>query len=159
AHDFDGTRASRHDPGSQTGQIEFTEAWMIKLRNEHGRHAIERRASLILDRLQSRQWVKGFARENHRRAVDGTSERGQDAAKAVVHWDWYAQAIVLCESLPLADIEPVHQQISMREHGPLRKASGAGRVLDIHHIAALYFCLTLLHRCRCYCTGAATEFG
>ena len=47
--------------GAQRGQVEVGEVGMVQLGDEHGRHAVERRAALGLDRLERRQRVEALA--------------------------------------------------------------------------------------------------
>ena len=42
---------------------------MVELGDEHGRHAVERRAFLLLDRLQRHQRIETLAGIDHGRAV------------------------------------------------------------------------------------------
>ena len=52
-HDLDRTGRSRHDAGTQTGEIEALEVGVIEERDEHRRHAMQAGAALLLDRVLS----------------------------------------------------------------------------------------------------------
>ena len=54
AHDLDRARRAGHDPGPQAREVEVVEVGVVELGDEHRRHAVERRAALVLHRLERR---------------------------------------------------------------------------------------------------------
>ena len=68
-HHLDRAGRAGHDAGAQRRQIEFRKLGMIEFGDEHGRHAVQRRAFFLLDGLQRRQRIKAFAGIDHGRAA------------------------------------------------------------------------------------------
>jgi len=136
-HDLDGARAASHDAGAQAVQIEIREMRMVQLGYEHGRHSVDRRAALVLDRLQGGAGVERLGRDDHGRPVNGAHQRPHHTAETVVEGDWNAQAVTGSEGEALADVISVHEQVAMGQHGPLGEAGGPGGVLDADDILGI----------------------
>ncbi|GBD36743.1 hypothetical protein HRbin36_01871 [bacterium HR36] len=107
---------------------------MVQFRQEHRRHAVNGCASLLVNGLQSRQWVERFCGYDHGGSVDHAHQCAHHAAKTVVKRHRNTQAVLLTECQTLADVVGVHKQITVRQHRTFRKTSSAGSVLDVDDI-------------------------
>ena len=83
-HHLDRAGRARHDAGAQRGEIEAAEVRMIEFGDEHGRHAVQRGAAFLGHRLERRQRVEAFAREDHAGAMGERGEIAQHHAEAVI---------------------------------------------------------------------------
>ena len=111
---------------------------VLQLGDEHRGHAVERRAPLVVHRLQHGQRVERVAREHHRRdPMRHAGQHAQDHAEAVVERHRDADAVRLGEPHRLADEEPVVQDVVVRERGALRRARRAAGELDVDRVVAL----------------------
>ena len=93
-HDLNRAGRSGHDARSQTGQIKGRELGMIQFHDEHGRHAVECRASLFLNGCQRIQGIKGLSGKNHGGTMGHTGQHRQHHAKAVVERHRYTQSVL-----------------------------------------------------------------
>ena len=110
---------------------------MIQLRDEHRRHAVDRRAPVRLDRTQRRFRVERFGRDDDRGAVGHAAEVAHHAAEAVIERHGMQIAIV-------GGISAAPRRRRTRCSGCCgAKASRpwesgrAGRVLDVDRIVEL----------------------
>ena len=119
---------------------------MAQLGNEHGRHAVDAGAALVLDCLQCRARIERFSRDDHRRPVDRAHERAHDAPKAVIKRHRDAKPVAVDVRQPLADVIGIHQQVAVGQHRPLGEAGGAGGVLNADHIIGAQLRVALRQR-------------
>ena len=125
-HHLDRARRAGHDPGAQGRQVELREVGQLELGDEHRRHAVERRAALVLHRLAASPTGSNAARrDDHRGAVRGAGEVAEHHAEAVVEGHRDADAVVLGVAAPLADEEAVVEDVVVRERRALREAGRA----------------------------------
>ena len=110
---------------------------MIEFGDEHGRHAVERRASLLLDGLQRRQRIKAFAGIDHRRAVRHRGEIAHHHAEAMIERHRDADAVVLGQPHGAADEIAVVEDVVVGQRHALRRARGAAGELDVDRIVEL----------------------
>ena len=115
----------------------FLEFRMIELRDEHGRHAMQRRAALLGYGLQRGERIKTFAGKHHAGAVRQRGEIAEHHAEAVVERHRNAQPILGGEPHRFADEEAVVENIVVRQRRALGKAGGAGGELDIDRLVEL----------------------
>ena len=136
-HHFDGTWRARHDAGAQALEVEPGELWMVELGDEHGGHAVKRRAALLRHRLQGRQRIEGLGRIDHRRAVRQAAEIAHHHAEAMIERHGNAQPVLGRELQPFAHEVAVVQDVMVAERGALGKAGRARRELDVDRIVEL----------------------
>ena len=110
---------------------------MFQLGDEHGRHAVDRRAALGLDGPERRLGVETLVRKDHRRAADRGAHRAQHAAKTMVERHGNADAVVGREPLTFGGVKGIQQQVAVAEQRPFGKAGRTGRVLQVDRIARL----------------------
>jgi hypothetical protein len=84
-------------------EVELGEARMIELGDEHGGHAVEGGAALVLDGLEDGERVEGLAGDDHAGAVAEAGEVAHDHAEAVIEGDGDADAVVGGEAQGGAD--------------------------------------------------------
>ena len=113
------------------------EVGVRELGDEHRRHAVERRAALLLHRLERRARLEGRAPGDHAGAVGDAAEVAHDHAEAVVERHGDADAVVLRVAAQLADEEPVVEDVVVAERRALGEAGGAARVLDVDRVVEL----------------------
>ena len=130
-HHLGGARRAGHDAGAQRAQVELGKARVVQLGNEHGGHAVQAGAALVLHRLQHRQRVKPIIGVHDGSAVRQAGQVAQHHAKAVVQRHGNAQPVFGRELHALANEEAVVQDVAVRERGPLGEARGAAGELDV----------------------------
>ena len=110
---------------------------MVELRDEHGRHAVQRGAALLGDRLERGQRIEAFAGEDHAGAVGDRGEIAQHHAEAVIERHRDAQPVLRREPHRLADEEAVVEDVVMGERRAFGKAGGARGELDVDRLVEL----------------------
>ena len=133
-HHLDGTGRAGHDSGPQGAQIDPGEFGVLQFPNEHGRHAVDSRASLLLDRLQRGPGIEGLGGNDHGGSVNGAGHVSQHHAEAVVEGHRNADTVPAGELHPLTHQVGVVDDVVVGEHGPLGITRGSGGVLDIYGI-------------------------
>jgi len=133
-HQVDGAGGAGHDAGAQRAQIELGEARMLELRDEHGGHAVKRRAALLLHGFERGERVELRRGENQRGARCQRRHDPDHAAETVVERHGRADAVALGGFQPLADEQSVVDQVAVGQKHALRRAGCAGGVLDIDHV-------------------------
>ena len=123
-HHLDGARRAGHDTGAQALEVELREVGMVELGDEHGGHAVERRAALLGHGLQGRQRIEGLGRIDHGRAVRQAPEIAHHHAEAVIERHGNAQPVLGRELQPFAHEVAVVQDIVVAERGALGEARG-----------------------------------
>ena len=136
-HHLDRAGRARHDAGAQRFQVEARKLGMIEFGDEHRRHAVERGAFFLFDRLQRRQRIKTFAGIDHGRAERDGSEIAHHHAKAVIERHGNADAVLFRQPHRAADEIAVVEDVVMRQRHALGRARGAAGELDIHRIVEL----------------------
>ena len=89
------------------------EIGMVEFGDEHGGHAVERGAFLVLHRLQHRQRLEAFRRIDHRGAMRQAAEIAHHHAEAMIERHGNAEAVVRRQADLLADEEAVVQDVAM----------------------------------------------
>ena len=130
-HHLGGARRPGHDAGAQGAEVELGKARVVQLGNEHGGHAVQAGAALVLHRLQHRQRVKPIIGVHDGSAVRQAGQVAQHHAKAVVQRHGNAQPVFGRELHALANEEAVVQDVAVRERGALGEARGAAGELDV----------------------------
>src|SRR5262245_28200895 len=110
---------------------------MVELSDEHRRHAVERRAALLLNGSQAALGVERLSWQHQSAAMAQCGEASEDAAEAMVEGHRQADSVVGGVAYALADEEAVVQDVVMRERGPFRRARRARRVLNVGRIVEL----------------------
>ena len=136
-HHLDRAGRARHDAGAQALEVELRELGMVELGDEHGGHAVERRAALLGDGLQGRQRIERLGGIDHGRAVRQAAEIAHHHAEAVIERHGDAQPVVRRELQPLADEVAVVQDVVVAERGALGKARRARGELDVDGVVEL----------------------
>ncbi len=119
AHHLDRTWRAGHDSSAQRGEVEAREFWMLKLGNEHRRHAVERGAFLLRDRRQRNEWIKPLAGINHGRTMGHGREVAHHHTEAMIERHRDANAVVLCQRHRAPDEIAVVEYVVMRERDAL----------------------------------------
>ena len=115
----------------------FANSRMVELGDEHGGHAIERRAALLGDGLQGRQRIERLGGIDHGRAVRQAAEIAHHHAEAVIERHGDAQPVVGRELQPLAHEVAVVQDVVMAERGALGVPGRARGELDVDGVVEL----------------------
>src|SRR5687768_12160875 len=85
---------------------------------------------------------------NHCRTVNATTQRPQHTAETMVKRNRNTNPVDFRDSLALADIVRIQQQIAVTEHRRFRKAGRARGVLNIDWLEWLERCGLLLDKIR-----------
>ena len=135
----DGCRARRagHDAGSHRRQVPRPEVGQRPLGDEHRRHAVERRAPLLGDRVERRGGVEARRRDDRAGTVGGGREVAHDHAEAVVEGHRDADPVLLGVAAQLPHQVAVVEDVVVRERRALGEAGGARRVLDVDRVAGV----------------------
>ena len=158
-HHFDRARRAGHDAGAQRGQIEAPELRMIELRDEHGRHAVQRGAAFLGHGFERHQRIEAFARKHHAGAVRQRRKIAQHHAEAVIERHRDAQPVLRREPHRLADEEAVVEDIVMRQRRAFGKAGRARSELDVDRLVELQNRRQLLKPPGLGCAAAAENVG
>ena len=129
-------RAGRagHDAGAQAGEVKGLEIGVFQLGDEHGRHAVERRAAFVVDGFQRSVRVEVLGWQHTAGTGCCTDKDGDHHAEAVVEGHRDAEPVLLRE-VHRHGCEPgVVEDVVMRQHHGLWKAGRARGVLDIDGI-------------------------
>ena len=136
AHDFDGTGRAGHDARPERAEIEFFKELVLQHGDEHGGHAVEGGAALLLHRGHDRHRVEGF-QQHHGGGVGDGRQNPQHAAEAVEERHRDADPVFVREVLVLADPVAVGADIVMGQHDALGKPGGARGVLHVDHVVGV----------------------
>ena len=115
----------------------FGKFGMVEFGDEHGRHAVERRAFFLRDGLQRRQRIETFAGIDHRRARGDGGEIAHHHAEAVIERNRNADAVLLGQPHRAADEIAVVEDVVMRQRDALGRSGGAAGELDVDGIVEL----------------------
>ena len=124
-------------PVRRLRQVEFLEVGMVQFGDEHGRHAVQRRAVLVCHRLQRRERIEALAGEHHRRAMRDARQIADHHAEAVIQRHRDAHLVLLGVGHRLAEEVAVVEDVVVRERGTLRQPGGAGGELDVDRLVEL----------------------
>ena len=141
-HQFHGAERARHDARAQAAHVEHAEHRVVQLGDEHRGHAVEGRATLLVDGGQHHQRVEAL-HHHLRAAVRQAVHRGQHHAEAVEQGDADAELVFLRELHVLARQEAVVGDVVVGQHDALGEARGAAGVLHVHHVVARHLRLQL----------------
>ncbi len=117
------------------------EARVGQLRDEHRRHAVERRAALVLHRAQGGLGVERRSRDDHGRTVRGAGQVPEHHPEAVVEGHRDADPVPLVVPAALTDEVAVVEDVVVGEGGALGEAGGAAGVLDVDGVVELELAL------------------
>src|ERR1700682_6710633 len=98
---------------------------MLELGDEHRRHAVERRAPLLLYCFHRENRIESLCRYDHGRAVCGARQVAEHHPEAVIERHRDADAILLAVLQRLPDEETVVEDGVMGEGCTLGKSCGA----------------------------------
>ena len=118
-------------------QVEARKLRMLQFGDEHRRHAIERRALLLLHRRQRHQRIEALAGKDHRCAMRHGREVAHHHAEAVIERHRDAHPVVLGQRHGAADEIAVVENVVVRQRHALRRAGGAAGELDVDRIVEL----------------------
>ena len=124
-------------PVRKRRQVEARKFRMLQFGDEHGRHAIERRALLLLHRRQRDERIEALARKDHGRAVRHRREVAHHHAEAVIERHRDAHPVLLGQRHRAADEVAVVEDVVVRQRHALRRAGGAAGELDVDRIVEL----------------------
>ncbi len=130
-HDLDRAGRAAHHPRPQAGEVEAPELGLLELGDEHGRHAVERGAALVLDRLEHGAGLERLAGDDQARTVHHAGEAAEHHAEAVVERHRHAHPVELRVVQYAAREVGVVDDVVVRERRALGEARGARRVLDV----------------------------
>ena len=153
-HQFGRARRAGHDARAQGRQIKLAELRMVQLGDEHRGHPVQCRAALFRHTLQSVHRTEMRRGQHHCRAVRHAGKVAQHHAEAVIERHGDAESVEVTEPHALADPEAVVEDVVVREHRALGKASGAGGVLDVDNVIEIERGLPLSQGVRCDAFGA-----
>ena len=136
-HHLDRAGRAGHDAGAQRFQVEARKFGMIELGDEHGRHAVDRGAFLLLDGCQRRQRIKAFPGIDHGRTERDGGQVAHHHAEAMIERHRDADAVLLGEPHGAADEIAVVEDVVMGQRHALRRARGAAGELDIDGVVEL----------------------
>ena len=157
-HHLGGAGRSGHDAGAQGAQVELGKTRVVQLGNEHGGHAVQAGAALVLHRLQHGERVKPVVGVHDGGTVRKAGQVAQHHAKAVVQRHGDAQAVFGRELHALANEEAVVQDVAVRERGALGEARGAAGELDVDGVGGLQRGCNL-RQARVGCVAACQQVG
>src|ERR1051326_8488750 len=115
---------------------------MFQFRDKHGWHSIKRCTAFLRDSFESLQRTEMWRQQNHRGAMCYATEVAKHHAKAMIEWNWYTQAILVCEPQYLSNPIAIIQNIMVREHCTLGKTCRTRCVLDVYHVVKIQFSLS-----------------
>ncbi len=139
-HDLDRAGGARHDAGAKRREIEFGEARMIELGDEHRRHAVQRRAALGGHGFERGERIEGIRGEHRGRAVGDAREAAHHHAEAMIQRYRDAQPVALGQAHAGAHDPAVVQDVEVRQRGALGIAGGAAGELDVDRVAGAQLC-------------------
>src|SRR5918992_5527012 len=132
-HHLFGAGAPRHYPGAQAGGVVLLVVLVLELRDEHGRHAEERRAPLLVDGLEHLLGVE-LLDGHHRPLVGDGVQCPQDAPEAVKERHGDTDPILWPELHALADVESVLDDVRVGQLYPFGEARRPRGVLHVYDL-------------------------
>ena len=133
-HDLDRAGRAGHDPGAQRRQVVVAEVGEAELGDEHGGHAVERRAALVLDGLQGGGGVERRRGDDDRGPVRRRPEVAHHHPEAVVEGHGHAHPVLLAVVEQAAHEEAVVQDVVVRQRRTLGEPGRARGVLDVDRV-------------------------
>jgi hypothetical protein len=136
-HDFDRTRRAGHDARAERGQVEFLNPRFGELRDEHARHAVQGRTSLVGHGLERQERSEGLSRRDNRRAACGTGEVAHHHAEAVIERHRHADPVQFGVAERFPQKVRVVENVVVRQCCAFRRAGRARRVLNVDRVVEL----------------------
>ena len=136
-HRLDRAGRAGHDPGTQRTQVEHIEHRMVQLGDEHRRHAVQRRTAFAVHRRQHFQRIE-ILDHHHRRTVRNHRTDPQHAAETMEQRHANQQSVGRSKMHPVADRQPVVQDIVTGQHHPFRESGRPGRILHIDLVVTVH---------------------
>ena len=136
-HHLDRAGRAGHDAGAQRRRGRIWEIGVVEFGDEHGRHAVERRAFFLLDGLQRRQRIESLAGIDHGCARGDGGEIAHHHAEAMIERNRNADAVLLGQAHRAADEIAVVEDVVMRQRDALGRSGGAAGELDVDGIVEL----------------------
>ena len=133
AHERLGAHGPCHDPRTQRGKIETREDAVIQNGLEHGRHAVQGGALLLLHGGHHLHGGEGVE-QHHGGPVVHAGHDPEHAAEAVEQRHGQAYPVARGKFLMVADPIAVVDDVHVRQHHALGEARRPGRVLHVHHV-------------------------
>ena len=133
AHQFNWAKRAGHDAGTERSEVEHREHRMIQLGDEHGRDAIQSRASFLMDRRQDDERIELFDHDL-RCAMCQDGHRSQYHAEAMEKRDAAAEFVLRRIVHAFAREVTVVRDVAMCEHDAFREAGSPGRILHVYDI-------------------------
>ena len=94
-HDFDRAWGARHYAGAQTAQVILGKIRMIEFGDEHGRHAMQRRAALGGNCFEYGFRFEGLTWKDHGGAMGYAHQDAHHHAKTMIERDRDTQAVLV----------------------------------------------------------------
>ena len=133
-HHLDGAACPGHDAGPERRQVVSSLARFLERGDEHGRHAVERRAARLGNRVQRLRGIEAFAGKHHCRALRHAAQHPHNHAEAVVERHRNAQRIPLGQPDTVGNEPRVVDDVAVGERGALGRTGSAGGELDIDRV-------------------------
>ncbi len=107
-----------HNAAAKSGDVDFAgfELRVFELGNEHGRHALQHGALLVLHGLERRIGTEGVRGIDELGAVRECREIGHDVAEAVEQRHGRHDHVIRCQMNALAHEESVVENVRVRQH-------------------------------------------
>ncbi|OPZ60805.1 MAG: hypothetical protein BWY87_00247 [Deltaproteobacteria bacterium ADurb.Bin510] len=131
---------------------------MVEGGDEHGRHAVDRRAALVLNELHGFERIEGL-HHDHGRAVDRAVHGAHDQAEAVEERHLDQQPVGRAHAHDLTHHGGVADDVQVGQHDALGKAGGARGVLHVHDVVKAELGLALEQVFAADATGQLEHLG
>ena len=133
-HHLDGAARPGHDARPERGEVIVAPAGFLQHGDEHGGHAIERRAARLRNRIQRLRRIEAFAGKHHRRALRHAAQHPHHHAETVVERHRDAQGVLFGQPDAAGDEARIVDDVAVGERGALGRAGGAGGELDVDRV-------------------------
>jgi len=110
---------------------------MVQLGDEHRRHAVQRRTAFAVHRRQHFQRIE-ILDHHHRRTVRNHRTDPQHATETMEQRHANQQSVGRSKMHPVADRQPVVQDIVTGQHHPFRESGRPGRILHIDLVVTVH---------------------
>ena len=134
-----GQGCAGHDPGAHAAEVVSAVAQFLQHGDEHGRHAVNRRAALAGEGFQRGLRFEGLAGKNHGGALADSTQHAHHHAEAMVERHRNAQPVGLGQQDPVGHEAGIVDDVVVRQRRPFRCAGGSGGELDVDRIVRVEF--------------------